>query len=391
LTQDEHGSRPRFRRRSTPEPIPPDPESLFGELPRGPRAVGPLWSHQADLLRDYSGTHFTSPDVAFELPTGSGKTLVGLLIAEWRRRRMRHRVVYACPTKQLARQVADAARDQNIPVVLLIGSSRQWPQSDLAQYASSKAVAVTVYSHVFNTNPQLDDAQTLLFDDAHAAENYVADAWALSIQRTHSTYADLLDALRGDLDPHLVARMVGKSPDPGGDPEVRLLPAAVIDRKIQDIDRVLSTGLSSTEDAVYRFEMIRPGLRACLFYLARSGWYIRPMIPPTFDHAPFTDPEQRLYLSATLGEAGELERAFGREKIERIKVPPAWERTGAGRRFFVFQDLATSGGDDSETAGGLIGRLLDLAAKRLILTPDDSTANRIADELKVPSQERFTA
>ena len=32
--------------------------------------------------------------------------LPGLLIAEWRRRKYGHRVLYACPTQQLARQAA---------------------------------------------------------------------------------------------------------------------------------------------------------------------------------------------------------------------------------------------------------------------------------------------
>lgn len=44
-----------------------------------------LWSEQADVLRIYAETHVDDHDVALELPTGSGKTLVGLLIAEWRR------------------------------------------------------------------------------------------------------------------------------------------------------------------------------------------------------------------------------------------------------------------------------------------------------------------
>jgi len=382
------GPRPRFRKRPAPEPAPADPESLFGELPRNPHGVGALWSHQADLLRTYARDHQATPDVALELPTGSGKTLVGLLIADWRRRSMRHRVVYACPTKQLARQAADAAADQNIPAVLLIGKRRAWSDKDVARYSSSAAVAVTVYSHVFNTNPAFADAQTLLFDDAHAAEGYVAEAWALEIDHEQRAYADLLDAVRSDLDPHLIARMAGQSGDSSAGHEVRLLPVAVVDRHIEAIDRVLSAGVSG--DAKYRFTMIRPGLRACLFYLSQGGWYIRPMIPPTFDHAAFTDPTQRIYLSATMGDAGELERAFGRERIERVEVPPAWERTGSGRRFFVFPALAGPSENHPDTQS-LIGELLALSDKRLVLTPDDASATRIADELEVPASERFTA
>jgi len=78
-------------------------------FPRTPNGVGALWSHQADQLRSYAEERRQTPDVALELPTGSGKTLVGLLISEWRRRTLGQRVVYACPTKQFARQVLNKA------------------------------------------------------------------------------------------------------------------------------------------------------------------------------------------------------------------------------------------------------------------------------------------
>jgi hypothetical protein len=90
--------RPRFRRRSEPVAGAADPEALFGELPRTPAGVGALWSHQADQLRTYALDHRATPDVALELPTGSGKILVGLLIAGCRRRTLGHPVVHACPT-----------------------------------------------------------------------------------------------------------------------------------------------------------------------------------------------------------------------------------------------------------------------------------------------------
>ena len=46
---------------------------------------------------------------AFQLPAGSGKTLVGPLLGEWRRRKNEERVVYLCPTRQLVNQVAEEA------------------------------------------------------------------------------------------------------------------------------------------------------------------------------------------------------------------------------------------------------------------------------------------
>src|ERR1700755_1414015 len=86
---------------------PDDPESLFRDLRK--KTVPGLLSHQADLLRRYLAAHTAHSDIALQLPTGSGKTLVGLLIAEWRRRKYSERVVYLCPTRQLVNQVAEEA------------------------------------------------------------------------------------------------------------------------------------------------------------------------------------------------------------------------------------------------------------------------------------------
>lgn len=90
-------------RGAKPPPV-ASPEAMFRDLPRTPSGPKHLWSHQADILRDYMA-HQSETDLAIELPTGAGKTLVGMLVGEWRRRALQERVVYLCPTIQLARQV----------------------------------------------------------------------------------------------------------------------------------------------------------------------------------------------------------------------------------------------------------------------------------------------
>lgn len=265
---------------------------------------------------------------------------------------------------------------------------------------------MTTYSHIFNIRSHLDNAKTLIFDDAHAAEGYVAEAWALEIKRLASLYNDLFDAFGPAIEEHLVTRMTGEGQDTSRWHEVRMIPMSAISQRISDLDSVLDVGIQSGTSGRYRFNMTRANLESCLFYVSRSGWYIRPMVPPTFEHAAFTHPEQRIYLSATLGEAGELERAFGRAPIARIPSPPAWERTGSGRRFFIFPDLAefdaavdtvaTPPSDPNQLPGlaeqpSLLSRLSALAKKRLILTQKSEAAKEIAAHLDVPHAERFDA
>lgn len=364
------------------------PEALFGDLPKLTTGVPALWSHQADQLRTYFDKHRAAPNVALELPTGSGKTLVGLLIGEWKRRALRHRVVYACPTVQLANQVARAAGDQGIAVSLLTGRSAEWDRRDLQRYVAGERLAVTTYSHIFNTNPRFHDAQTLLFDDAHAAENYVAEAWSLSILHDEGVYAAFLAEVSDSLDTDLVTRLSQpKSATSGFDSDVRLIPTSVIDHHSAAIEALFSEAL--TDNRRFSLSWLKDNLRSCCFYISGRSLYVRPMIPPTSSHAAFTDPDQRLYLSATLGGAGELERAFGVARIQRVPVPDEWSRSGSGRRFFVFPDLADFDGESKYDQEGLTLAAIRRADKRMVLTPSQSEADSVAEKLGLDGSERF--
>src|SRR5258706_12170074 len=105
---------------------PADPELLFHDLKGRAEEIRHLWSHQADLLRAYAKEHLQSTDIALELPTGAGKTLVALLIAEFRRRKLGDRVVYLCPTRQLANQVGTHAKRYGIKAHVLVGKQKDY-------------------------------------------------------------------------------------------------------------------------------------------------------------------------------------------------------------------------------------------------------------------------
>ena len=128
------------------ETKPADPEALFHDLKERSPEVKHLWSQQADLLRAYHKSHLESPDIALELPTGAGKTLVGLLIAEFRRRNFSERVTYLCPTRQLAHQVGVHAHKYGIQGHVLVGRQRDYPPEKFNEYQSGKAIAITTYS-----------------------------------------------------------------------------------------------------------------------------------------------------------------------------------------------------------------------------------------------------
>ncbi|WP_298800796.1 DEAD/DEAH box helicase family protein [Pseudonocardia sp. 73-21] len=122
-----------FKTRSGSSGVPADPEQLYRLLAATNTGPAALWAHQADVLRAWHDDKLIhEADIAIELPTGSGKTLVGALVAEFLRRRDNKPVAYVCPNNLLARQTATKLSDYGIPNVLLIDCRRRAETDPLA-------------------------------------------------------------------------------------------------------------------------------------------------------------------------------------------------------------------------------------------------------------------
>jgi hypothetical protein len=390
-----------FVTRGSSSAVPDDLVEFYRTLPKQPPTTDSpgspkgLWVHQGEITRAYAPSMINKQEVALQLPTGAGKTLVGGLIGEWRRRRFGDRVVFVCPTKQLADQTIKNLALYGITAVKLVGRQRDWPQPSRTRYSAAQAIAVTTYPSIFNTNPALDDANVLILDDAHAAEGYVASLWSLKIWRSDPAYTPVLDTLVPALDPLVASRL--RQPD-GGDQytnQVYLASAVGVAAVAGDLSTVLhrssdAGGLNSS--AQYALRTLQDHLGQALIYVSYGSILIRPLISPTATHPAFEAPKQRLYMSATLGEGGELERAFGRTKIKRIPIPSGWDRQGTGRRYFVFpdnsSDLAVAEPSDQATwMSGLIDRM----GKAVLLTPDNRTRKELTGSVVPAGMEVLAA
>lgn len=368
-----------FKKILPPQVTPDSPEKILLDLPR--RKIPGVLLHQGEIMRTYAAQALNEPDVALQLPTGSGKTLVGLMIGEWRRRKFNERVVYLCPTRQLVNQVVEQADEQyGLAVHGFTGSISGYSPTAKAEYQNADRIAITTYNALFNTNPFFDDPQTIIVDDAHAAENYIASLWTLRIERNCPEHSALHTAVSGLLkpllDPMNYTRLIGQWEgisdlswaDKVPTPEL----ASIRDELIGIIDTSVST-----LDLRYSWKMLREHLHACQLYLTSQEILLRPLIPPTWTHAPFANATQRIYMSATLGAGGDLERLTGRRKIFRLPVPEGWDRQGIGRRYFIFPEMAMS---DTE-ATKLRLKLMKRAGRSLVLVPSDRAKQNIIEEV----------
>jgi len=358
----------------TPAPAPDSPLDLYERLQVSEPGLTDLWLHQGNALRRYHEEHLAHRDVALELPTGSGKTLVGLLIAEWRRLALRQPVAYACVNNQLAEQVAGKAARYGIDVVLLTGKKPAWPKPAVAAFRAGDAIAITNYHHVFNYWSGVDEARTLVLDDAHGGEDAVADTWSITVSREKEPglYASLLGAVGDTLSPPFASLLAEPDIDPR-EQRIEMVPPTALPDRVERLRDALVSGVIRGSHNDFALSAIGQRLESCLIYFSPREVLLRPFIPPTRDLSHFYSANQRLYMSATLGAGGELERAFGVDRVSRIPAEGGQQRSG--RRLLLMPGLRI----DEAPADEMIRRAIASTPRAAIIAPSNRLLQSTAD------------
>lgn len=377
-----------FKKREAKEIRADSPRALFRDLRN--RSVHGLLDHQGEMLDVYYENAFDDKDVALEMPTGSGKTLVGLLIAEYRRVSLNERVVYLCPTRQLVHQVAEQSKKKyGIRTCAFVGPKVEFSPSDRSLYMAGKAIAVTTYSGLFNSNPFFNDPDLIVLDDAHAAESYIAGTWSLEVNRFENS--EFFDSLVGVLQNYIHESQYNMltSIDPLSYEQLQwvdMLPFPEQVKAIEKLTNVIDSFVENT-NLGYAWARIRHNLHACNLYFSPRQILIRPIIPPTKSHIPFSGAKQRVYMSATLGLSGELERIMGVEQIKRLPMVQGWDKQGMGRRLLFFPEASLTKEESMEC----VCEMMKLAGRSLVLVPDDRSVGEFESTIaKMTDIEIFT-
>jgi Rad3-related DNA helicase len=353
-----------------------NPAAHFKTLTK--RQFPDVMPHQKEMLEAYAAECEGAGDAALQLPTGSGKTLVGLLIADWRRIKHGDRAVYLCPTRQLVRQTLIQAQQYGIDVVDLSGPKDSFAPSDRTAYLTGAQIAISTYSGLFNTHPFFENPDVIVIDDAHAAENYIAKMWSLEIAANTPLHGALAEYLKPHLDLQSYSRLTGDWMGSADATWIEKLPTPQVSALTQDLVSIIDAHATrQSPDLHFPWSLIRDHVDACHVYLGSREILIRPLIPPTYSHAPFANAKQRLYMSATLGAGGDLERLTGRENITRLAAPDGFQSSGVGRRFFMFPSLSLSG----EDTDALRLAMQQEAGRSVVLTPSSASAEAHAQQV----------
>lgn len=328
------------------------------------------------VLREYATNYVSTPDVAVELPTGAGKALIALLIAEaWRQEGKKVAILSA--NKTLARQMLVEADALGIPAILMEGRGVDIPAPDKRSYQRAVKVAIMNYWVYFNQNPVIDPADLLIMDDAHLAEHCLHSLYSVEINRhSHESlfntlitelqarfpeYSVLADAIAGDVPPTSATELLSFIDQ-----------VEVTDRIREIIDA--SPYLETDRDLGFRWRRIRGSLREANIYLSLHSIWIRPYIYPLLPNFHYAQTQQRIYMSATVGDPGDLSRRLGVKPITKIPVPPEYTEKTSGRRLIVMNRIEDQ--DIPERLQAVILASLQILPKSVWLCSSEAEARR---------------
>jgi hypothetical protein len=290
---------------------------------------------QKVALDSYSAGFTEAPDLAIELPTGAGKSLIALLVCEaWRREGFSAAILTG--NKTLARQMEGEAELLGTPVVRFEGPGPSIPLPERRRYHRAQAVAVMNYWVLFNQNPVLDAADLLVIDDAHLAEGPLDSLYSVAIERYG--HPVLFETLMRELasrfpDYATFQDALDDAPSRGATELLSFLDQAAFAETMRSIIDSAAE-LTTHRDLRYRWGRIRERLHEVNIYCSTRTLWLRPYIYPLADNPQYANPTQRIYMSATIGDPADLARRLGTNPISKLPIDADIEGT-LGRRLLV--------------------------------------------------------
>ncbi|GAA3512314.1 helicase C-terminal domain-containing protein [Georgenia daeguensis] len=292
-----------------------EPAALFDALPSKQPGLGYLRQVQATVLERWSPRRDES-DLVIKMNTGTGKTIVGLLILQVSLHDAAGPALYLAPTPQLAERAALEARVLGLPVVTD-------PRS--GKFRSCEAICITSLQVMFNgkTRFGLADADshiqvgTIVIDDAHSAITRLEELSRIVIPPADAAYEPLMQLFEGDLNNQSAPTLLDIKAGERG--RFMRIPFWSWQDKAEDVLKLLHP-LRSTSTLEWVWPLLKEHLALCEATLTGDGIQISPPLPPIQEFPSFVEAKRRIYMTATLANDSALITHFAAD-AESVATP----------------------------------------------------------------------
>jgi hypothetical protein len=323
------------------------------------------------------------------MPTGEGKTLVALLIADWFLEQGRS-VAYLTGTRHLADQVKEEAEKLGLEAVRF--AARDYGGAKLDDYHQAKVAGIMNYWVYFNSKPVPQPADVVIFDDAHLAEQPLSSLQTLRIPdkkgAERKLYRDICNLVVAHTDAYAGLRaMQDGMAAPGTPPELLSFSDwSAISGPVRDA--IESSPFVEEDDVRWVWPAVRDHLSRCGVLIGSSGIEIRPYHPPTSLNPGYSKAKRRIYLSATLGSMDDLQRRIGGAPVTRLEPDQPMPPGATGERRLVLNPTRSRPLDDV-VLGWALEQVVAAGGRAAWLCASHAEADTLQDLLTAAGQSVF--
>ncbi|MGB4812519.1 MAG: DEAD/DEAH box helicase family protein [Methylophilaceae bacterium] len=312
-------------------------------------------------------------NLVLKMNTGSGKTVVGLLILKSSLNEGHGPAVYVVPDNYLVKQVIDEAKNLGIPVTENHHSPRFLSGKEILIINIHKLVNGRSVFGVGDEGIKIKIG-SLIVDDAHACIDTIEEQFTLSITPDNPAF----DVIYNEFKPALSAQCSAKAIElETGDPTAYMLvPFWAWQNKLDVVQKTLIKNKTHA-DIEWVWPLIKENLKLSRCVISSTSIEISPhCIPihmiPSLHHA-----QRRVYMTATLVDDSILVSHFGVTDDSILSAIAPTTAGDIGDRMILMPQIINQEFSDVD-----IKKICAYAAKQfnvVIIVPSESRANFWAD------------
>lgn len=319
-----------------------DPGEIFDVLPeKHDKYEEYLRDVQTAVINKWFNNNRENKDVIIKMNTGSGKTVVGLLILKSCLNEKKGPAVYVVPDPFLVKQVIEEAKDLGIDVT-------DNPHS-LSFKKGEAILIINIFKlingkSVFGVENIEINIGSIVIDDAHACLDIAESQFAINIPNTTKAYNELFNLFRESLKQQSEVGLIELE---NGDPNAnRLVPFwSWVDKK-SEVIKILHS-YKDEQELKFGWPLLKNNIELCNCVFGSDSIEISPKFLPINNIPSFNNAQRRIFMSATIADDSILVSHFNIDPVSITEAVTPNSSNDIGERMIIIpQELNPDIEDD---------------------------------------------
>lgn len=289
-------------------------------------------------------------DTIIKMNTGSGKTIVALMILQSCLNEGVGPALYVVPDKYLVKQVIEQASELGIKVVD--------SETDL-DYQRKKAILVTNIQKLVNGKSVFGLREennytigSIIIDDMHACVGTIQEQFMVVIPKENSMYEAITKLFYEVMNMQAEGRFADIVEERNIFDNM-LVPFWSWQDKSKEVYKILSEN-SETECLQFKWNLIKDSLKLSHCYISTKGISIVPNCTPMYKIKSFDDAKRRIYMSATIPDDSPFMTVMGIDLKEDMHVISPEKANDIGERLIIVPKIINKELTEIEVRDALI-------------------------------------